>query len=97
MGSRGNCCVCAFFFFWQSQPSQPLSLTAVTVFALFLLGNTYDIPSLMRLALLPTMIYNLVAVLPVYAFVRLLQRRLEGGLQIAAHSLTLGAETGSYE
>ncbi len=72
-------------------------MTAVTALALFLLGNTYDIPSLIRLTLLPTMIYNLVAVIPVYAFVRLLQRRLEGGLQSAPHSLTLGAETGRYE
>ena len=72
-------------------------IAAFTVFALFLLDNTYDIPSLMRLVLLPTMIYNLIAVLPVYAFVRLLQRQLEGGLQIAPHSLTLGTEIGSHE
>ena len=72
-------------------------MAAFTIFALFLLGNTYDIPSLIRLVLLPTMIYNLIAVLPVYAFVRLLQRRLEGGLQVAPHSLTLGTEIGSHE
>ena len=68
-----------------------------TVIALFVLGNSYDIPSMLRLMLLPTMIYNLIAVLPIYVFVRLLQRRLEGGLQIAPHSLTLGTEMGSHE
>ncbi|MCY3798626.1 MAG: rod shape-determining protein MreD [Chloroflexi bacterium] len=72
-------------------------ITAFTVLALFLLGHTYDIASLIGLLLLPTMIYNLIAVLPVYAFVRLLQRRLEGGLQIAPHSLTLGTEIGGQE
>lgn len=70
---------------------------AYNIAALFLLGNSYDISSLIRLSLLPTMIYNLIAVLPVYAFVRLVQRRLEGGLQIAPHSLTLGTEMGRPE
>ena len=67
------------------------------LFALVLLGNSYDFPSVVRLILIPTMIYNLIAVLPVYAFVRLLQRRLEGGLQIAPHSLTLGRDRGAQE
>ena len=49
-------------------------MTSYNFFALILLGNSYDIPSLVRLILIPTMIYNLIAVLPVYAFVRLLQR-----------------------
>ena len=44
-------------------------MTAFIVCALFLLGNAYDIPSLIGLILLPTMIYNLIAVLPVYVFV----------------------------
>jgi rod shape-determining protein MreD len=70
---------------------------AYTVTALFLLGNAYDIPAMLQFILLPTMIYNLIAVLPIYAFVRLLQRRLEGGLQIAPHSLTLGTQMGSHE
>jgi len=70
---------------------------AYTIVALFLLGHSYDITSLMRLMLLPTMIYNLIAVLPLYAFIRLLQRRLEGGLQIAPHSLTLGTEMSAHE
>ncbi len=72
-------------------------LTAYTIIALFLLGYSYDIPSLIRLMLLPTMISNLVAVLPLYAIVRIAQRRLEGGLQIAPHSLTLGTEMGGRE
>ena len=72
-------------------------MTAYHIVALLLLGHSYDIPSLARLTLLPTMIYNLIAVLPLYAFVRILQRRLEGGLQIAPHSLSLGTEMGSRE
>lgn len=72
-------------------------MTAYTIVALFLLGYSYDIPALIRLMLLPTMTFNLIAVLPLYAFVRMVQRRLEGGLQIAPHSLTLGTELGSHE
>ncbi|MCY4061326.1 MAG: rod shape-determining protein MreD [Chloroflexi bacterium] len=74
-----------------------VSMTAYTVVALFLLGHSYDVPALIRLMLLPTLIYNLIAVLPLYAFVRLAQRRLEGGLQIAPHSLTLGTEMVGHE
>ena len=72
-------------------------MTSYTIVALLLLGNSYDVPSLIRLMLLPTMFYNLIAVLPLYAFVRMAQRRLEGGLQLAPHSLTLGTEMGSHE
>lgn len=72
-------------------------MTAYTVVALFLLGHSYDVPALIRLMLLPTLIYNLIAVLPLYAFVRWAQRRLEGGLQIAPHSLTLGTELVNHE
>lgn len=54
---------------------------------LALLGSSYDLPSLIRLVLLPTIVYNLAAVLPVYGFVRWLQRRLESGLQSAPHTL----------
>lgn len=46
---------------------------------LVLLGNSYDLSALIRLVLLPTIVYNLAAVLPVYGFVRWMQRRLEGG------------------
>lgn len=72
-------------------------MTAYTVVALFLLGQSYDVPALIRLMLLPTLVYNLIAVLPLYALVRLAQRRLEGGLQIAPHSLTLGTELVNHE
>lgn len=54
---------------------------------LALFGSSYDLPSLIRLVLLPTIVYNLAAVLPVYGFVRWLQRRLESGLQSAPHTL----------
>lgn len=74
-------------------PVATLFLTVYSYLGLALLGNFYDIPSVIRLVLIPTMIYNLVAVLPVYAFVRWLQRRLEGELQAAPQSLTQGAET----
>ncbi len=72
-------------------------MTAVSLGALFLMGAVYDIPSLLRLILLPTTVYNLIAVLPVYVFVRLLQSRLEGGLPIAPHSLSLGTEMAGRE
>lgn len=72
-------------------------MSAFSLIGLFMLGNTYDIASMVRLVLLPTLLYNLIAVLPVHAFVRLLQRRLEGGLQIAPHSLSLGSEMAARE
>lgn len=72
-------------------------MTAYTLFALALMGNSYDIPMLARFMLLPTMIYNLACVIPIYALVRMAQRRLEGGLQIAPHSLTLGTEMARHE
>lgn len=55
---------------------------------LALLGNSYDLAALIRLVLLPTIVYNLAAVLPVYGFVRWMQRRLEGGPQSAPSALT---------
>lgn len=72
-------------------------MTAYTLIALVLLGNSYDISTLARFMLLPTMIYNLVSVLPIYALVRIAQRRLEGGLQIAPLSLSLGTEMARHE
>ena len=72
-------------------------MSAYNIIALFLLGNSYDITALIRLNLMPTLFYNLIAVLPLYAFVRMTQRRLEGGLQIAPQSLTLGTEMGARE
>ncbi|MYD10201.1 MAG: rod shape-determining protein MreD [Chloroflexi bacterium] len=72
-------------------PPATIVLTLYTLFALALTGLSYDLPSFLRLVLIPTAIYNLVAVVPVYAVVRLLQRRLEGGLQIAPQSLAPGS------
>ena len=71
--------------------------TSYNLLALVMLGNTYDVPALLRLVLVPTMIYNLVAVLPIYAAVRLIQRRLEGGLQIAPQSLSQAADARAHE
>ncbi len=64
-----------------------LFMTAYTYAALFLLGYTYDLWAVARSMLLPTLLYNVAAVLPLYAIVRIFQRRLEGGLQIAPQSL----------
>ncbi len=75
-------------FLVVAAPIVTLFLTTYNLAALALLGNTYDIPSVLRLILIPSMIYNLLAVLPVYAIVRMIQRRLEGGLQIAPQRLT---------
>ena len=62
---------------------------------LVLLGNSYDIPALIRLVLMPTIVYNLAAALPVYGFVRWMQKRLEGQLQSVPSALTqeAGART----
>jgi len=54
---------------------------------LVLLGNSYNLLALIRLVLIPTLIYNVIAILPLYGFVRLIQRRLEGGLQSAPNTL----------
>jgi len=54
-----------------------------TYMALVALGNSYNLVALIRLILIPTIIYNLIAILPIYGFVRLIQRRLESGLQNA--------------
>lgn len=72
-------------------PLATIVLTLFTLLALALMGQNYDFLSLLRLVLIPSIIYNLVAVVPVYAVVRLIQRRLEGGLQIAPQSLTPGS------
>ena len=52
-----------------------------TYFALLLGGHTYDIIMQVRLVLIPTILYNLVAILPVYVLVRLMQRRLQANMQ----------------
>jgi len=56
-------------------------------FILVLLGNSYNLLALIRLILIPTLIYNLIAIIPIYGFVRLIQRRLEGGLQSTPNTL----------
>ena len=78
-------------------PIATIFLTTYTLLALALLGYSYDFPSVIRLILIPSMIYNLIAVIPVYAVVRLIQRRLEGGLQIAPQSLTQWIEARTNE
>ena len=85
------------FFLLTATAIATVFMTAYTVVALFLLGHSYDVPALIRQMLLPTLIYNLLAVLPLYVLVRLAQRRLEGGLRIAPHSLTFGTEMASRE
>ena len=78
-------------------PVATVILTLYSLLWLGMLGNSYDIPALLRNLLLPTMIYNLIAVVPIYVIVRLIQRRLEGGLQITPQSLALGTEQRSDE
>ena len=72
-------------------PAATIVLTLYTMFALALTGLNYDFFTVLRLVLIPSILYNLATVIPVYAVVRLIQRRLEGGLQIAPQSLTPGS------
>ncbi len=65
-----------------------LFMAAYTYAALILLGYTYDLWAVGRFVLLPTLVYNLAAVLPLFAIVRFFQRRLEGGLQVAPQSFS---------
>ncbi len=85
------------FFLIAFTPIATIALTVYTLFALALLDQTYDILAVTRLVLIPTMIFNFLAVIPVYAIVRLMQRRLEGGLQIAPQSLTQGSTVRTQE
>ena len=78
-------------------PVATVFITAFTLAALAMLGNTYDIIAVARRVMVPSMIYNLFAVIPVYALVRLMQRRLEGGLQIAPQSLAQGGNARAQE
>ena len=78
-------------------PVATVFITAFTLAALAMLGNTYDIIAVARRVMVPSMIYNLFAVIPVYALVRLIQRRLEGGLQIAPQSLAQGGNARAQE
>lgn len=84
-------------FLFAVTPVATIIVTLYTTFALALAGLTYDIPTVLRLVLLPSIIYNLAAVVPVYAAVRLMQRRLEGGMQIAPQTLTPGASAIAQE
>jgi len=59
----------------------------ITYQILLLMGNSYNLLALIRLVLIPTVIYNAIAILPIYVFVRLIQRRLEGGIQTASNTL----------
>jgi len=68
-------------------PLATIVLTLYNLVALALTGLSYDFLDMLRLVLIPTVVYNALAVVPVYAVVRLIQRRLEGGLQIASQSL----------
>lgn len=72
-------------------PLATIVLTLYTLVALALTGLSYDFLDMLRLVLIPTVAYNTLAVVPVYAVVRLIQRRLEGGLQIAPQSLAPGS------
>lgn len=63
-----------------------LFLQFFTYMTLVTLGNSYNLLALIRLILIPTLIYNLIAILPIYGFVRLIQRRLESGLQSASQA-----------
>lgn len=85
------------FFLMAFTPIATILLTVYTLFALEILGLSYDILAVTRLVLIPTMIFNFLAVIPVYAIVRLIQRRLEGGLQIAPQSLTQGSNARTHE
>jgi len=70
--------------------SSTVLFTGYTWMALALLGESYSLPRLLSHMLLPTLVYNMLAVLPVYVVVRRLQRRLEGGLLVSPQSLTQG-------
>lgn len=72
-------------------PLATIVLTLYALFALALTGRSYDFFDMLRLVLIPTVVYNSLAVVPVYAVVRLIQRRLEGGLQFAPQSLAPGS------
>ncbi|MCY3779684.1 MAG: rod shape-determining protein MreD [Chloroflexi bacterium] len=78
-------------------PIATVLLTAYALFALAILGYAYGVPDVTRLVLIPTILFNLLAVIPVYMVVRLIQLRLEGGLQIAPQSLIQGSTARTQE
>ena len=72
-----------------------LFLQAYTYFAILLLGLSYDILMVIRLVFIPTIIYNLVGALPIYAIVRLIQRRLRVHAPSSSTNLSLEADAGA--
>ncbi len=84
-------------FLVAATPLATVLLTTYTLLALGLLGNGYDVIAVTRLVLIPTVFWNCLAVIPVYSLVRLMQRRLEGGLLIAPQSLNQGSDSRSAE
>lgn len=72
-----------------------LFFQAYTYCALLLLGLSYDLLTAIRLVFLPSIIYNLFGALPIYAFVRLIQRRLRDHDTRSSTSLSLEADAGT--
>ena len=68
---------------------------ACNLLALLLLGQAYDPALQLRLVLLPTLLYNLAAALPVFAIARFLQRRAKLGEAGPAAGLTRQPELGA--
>ncbi len=66
-----------------------------TYCALLLLGLSYDIPMVIRLVYLPTLLYNLAGALPIYAIVRLTQRRIRANSPSASTNLSLESDAGT--
>ena len=62
-------------------------LLVYTWLALAILGYRYDLLAMIQLTLLPSALINMAAVLPVYAGVRLMQRRMDSGLQVSPQML----------
>lgn len=82
-----------FLFLLLVTPAATALVMLYSLAWLTLLGNSYDFATVLRSLILPTMIFNLIAVIPIYGLVRLVQRQLQGGLQIAPQSLTPGADS----
>ncbi len=72
-----------------------LFLQVYTYCALLLLGLSYDIPMVIRLVYLPTLLYNLAGALPIYAIVRLMQRRIRANSPSASTNLSLESDAGT--
>lgn len=66
-----------------------------TYCALILWGLSYDVLMVIRLVLIPTIVYNLAGILPIYALVRLLQRRLRASDPSASANISLGTDVGT--